>query len=253
VSEAPREPWWADYFDDHFAELYEPHLPPEATRAEVEAIMELLGLEPGARVLDLACGWGRHSVELARERMRVTGVDLAAPLLARGRRLADAAGVEVAWLRADARELPFAGEFDAVLSLFSSLGYFLSDAEDLRVLAAARSALRPDGLFLLETMHRDHVVRHYAERDWWHGPTGEPVWVEREFDALAGVSREWLRWLEAGEVREKYHELRVRTATEWASLLDAAGLEPAGWYGGWEAEELDADSERLIVVARPAE
>ncbi|HET7322133.1 MAG TPA: class I SAM-dependent methyltransferase, partial [Longimicrobiaceae bacterium] len=176
---------------------------------------------------------------------------LSAPLLDEARRRAGEAGVEVEWLCADMRTLPFREEFDAVLSLFSSLGYFKHEEDDLRALEAARAALKPDGLFLLETMHRDRVVSAYAERDWWEGANGEPVWVEREFDAVEGVSREWLRWLDDGKLREKYHEIRVRTATEWMNLLRQARLEPVGWYGGWEAEEFTAESERLIVVARP--
>jgi hypothetical protein len=95
------------------------------------------------------------------------------------------------------------------------------------------------------------VVRDYAEHDWWQGANGEPVWVEREFDPLLGVSREWLRWSEGGAVAEKYHEIRVRTATEWAALLARAGLDPLVWYGDWELAQLDFRSERLIAVAQP--
>lgn len=244
--------WWEGYFDQHFLELYQPFLTPEVSGAEAEAVAELLSLEPGARVLDVGCGWGRHSLLLAREGMEVTGVDLSPALLREARRRGEEEGIPVRWLQRDMRALGFDGEFDAALSLFSSLGYFRDPADDLRVLRGMRRALRSDGLLLMECMHRDHVVRHFAERDWWEGPGGDPVWVERQFDPVEGVSREWLRWSARGEIQEKYHEIRVRTATEWAGLLAAAGLQVVGWYGGWEADELSPDSERLIVVARPA-
>jgi 2-polyprenyl-3-methyl-5-hydroxy-6-metoxy-1,4-benzoquinol methylase len=245
--------WWEEYFDARFVDLYRPFLTPERTRNEVAAIREILPLPLGARLLDLACGWGRHSVELARAGFAVTGVDLSETLLGVARRRAAKAGVEVEWVRADMREIPWSGEFDAVLSLFSSLGYFLSDAEDLRVLRAAHRALRPGGFLLLETMHRDFVVADYADRDWWKAENGTLVWVERELDAVEGVSREWLRWRKGEETGEKFHALRIRSATEWDALLRQAGLTPLEWYGDWELAPFLHTSESLIVVARRGE
>ncbi len=245
--------WWSDYFDRQFVRIYRDFLTPERTAREVEGITEMLDLPAGARVLDLACGWGRHSIELARAGFRVTGLDLSETLLARARRRAAATGVEVEWVRADMREIGRAGEFDAVLSLYSSLGYFLSDEEDLRVLRAAREALRPGGWLLLETMHRDHVVGDYAERDWWETGDGATVWVERELDAVEGVSREWLRWRKGEESGEKFHALRVRNATEWDALLRAAGFRPVDWYGDWELAPFVHTSADLIVAARRAD
>ncbi|MFL5538605.1 MAG: class I SAM-dependent methyltransferase [Longimicrobiaceae bacterium] len=244
------EPWYEGYFDETFVSLYRDFLTPERTEREVAGLREMVALPPGGEVLDVACGWGRHSVSLARAGFKVTGLDLSETLLARGRKRAAAAGVEVGFVRGDMREIPWRGRFDAVLSLYSSLGYFLSDDEDLRVLRGAREALRPDGAFVLETMHRDHIVGDYAARDWWESDDGTTVWVEREFDAVEGVSREWLRWSKGGKSGEKYHELRIRTATEWDRLLRAAGLVPVDWYGDWELAPFIHTSEDLIVVCR---
>lgn len=250
MSEPADEPWWTEYFDRDFVHLYRPFLTPERTRTEVAGIVEMLGLPSDARVLDLACGWGRHSVALARSGFAVTGLDLSETLLGIARRRAERAGVAVEWVRGDMRELPWRAEFDAVVSLFSSLGYFVSDEEDLRVLRAAHDALRPGGFFLLETMHRDHVVGDYADRDWWEADDGALVWVEREFDAVEGVSREWLRWRRGDRSGEKFHELRVRTATEWDGLLREAGLQPVEWYGDWGLAPFTHTSVDLIVVCR---
>jgi cyclopropane fatty-acyl-phospholipid synthase-like methyltransferase len=242
--------WWDGYFDDAFVEIYRDFLTPQRTRREIEGIREMLPLEPGAAVLDLACGWGRHSVELAREGFQVTGLDFSRTLLARAGKRAQAAGVEVELVHADMREIPWTERFDAVCSFYSSLGYFLSDEEDLRVLRGVRSALRRGGVFVMETMHRDHVMGGYAERDWWTTDSGAIVWVEREFDAVEGVSREWTRWSKGGKSGEKFHEMQLRTATEWDRLLRMAGLVPVDWYGDWGLAPFTHKSEDLIVVCR---
>ena len=246
----PDDAWWGGYFDEVFVEIYRDFLTPERTEREIEGLREMVSLPPDARVLDVACGWGRHSIALARAGFAVTGLDLSETLLKRARRRAEAAGVGVEWVRGDMRELPWTDRFDAVLSLYSSLGYFLSDEEDLRVLRAARNALRPGGFFVLETMHRDHAVGGYAERDWWETEGGATVWVEREFDAVEGISREWTRWSKAGKTGEKYHELRIRSATEWDRLLREAGLVPVDWWGDWELAPFVHTSPDLIVIAR---
>jgi SAM-dependent methyltransferase len=240
--------WWKTYFDADFHRLYRPLLPPEETEEAVQAVLELTGLSAGMRVLDLACGWGRHAVELAAAGLQVAALDRALPLLRLGS--AGPGGDRVAWVCGDLREIPLAPSFDAVVCLFSSLGYFGSDAEDLRVLEEVRRLLATEGVFVLETVHRDGVVRDYVERDWWEGEDGETVFVDREFDVIQGVTREWLRWTRPdGATGEKFHSARIRSASEWKDLLLRAELEPIAWYGGWDGGPFDHTSERLIVVA----
>jgi SAM-dependent methyltransferase len=241
-------PWWDAYFDADFAEIYGALLGDDESAEEAAAAAGILALEPGDAVLDLACGWGRHAIPLARGGCRVVGLDRSAHLLAR----AAAEGAPARWVRGDVRHLPFGSRFRAVLSLFSSLGYFPDEADDLRALREVRRVLLPDGLFLLETMHRDLVAREFVERDWWEMEDGRTVWVEREFDPVAGISHEALRWRTAHDsVGEKRHSIRVRAASEWDALLRRAGLTPLAWYGSWEMEPFSVSSERLIVVAEP--
>jgi SAM-dependent methyltransferase len=243
--------WWTTYFDDVFLRIYRPLLGDQRTAAEIDAVQELLPRPACERILDVGCGWGRHSVPLAQHGYQVTGVDLSDFLLGVGRREADRAGVQVRWVQGDMRALPFQAEFDAAISLFSSLGYFGGDEGDERVLRGIHAALKPGGLLLVDSMHRDVIAREFAERDWWETPEGDLVWVEREFDAVAGISHDLLRWRAAdGSSGEKMHHVRVRTASEWKNLLERCGFKPVEWFGGWDLDAFDHTSRRLLVLAR---
>jgi len=242
--------WWLNYFDETFFQLHEDLFPEEDSRREVAAILDLLGLHDGARVLDLPCGWGRHTLLLPEAGQVAFGADLSLDLLRRAADSARAAGLPNRFAAADVRYLPFRSEtFDAVLNLFTSLGLFLDDREDIHALAEARRVLRPGGKFLLESMHRDDVVANYAERDRWTLPNGIEVRVRRRFDPVTGISYEKLRWRRGEEHGEKRHALKLRTATEIDGLLRAAGFTEIEYYGDWTGEPLRHDSPRVIAIA----
>jgi ubiquinone/menaquinone biosynthesis C-methylase UbiE len=265
--------WWRTYFDDAYFELHDPLFDEARSRREVAGMRELLGLREGARVLDAPCGWGRHARLLAQGGCVVFGADVSPGLLRRaqvtpagddavppGTPHTDAtpAGEDdrpapppPAYVAADIRSLPYAdSSFDAVINVFTSLGLFLSDDEDLRALREARRVLHPGGRLLLESMHRDDVIRAYAERDRWTLPDGTEVRVRRRFDAVTGISHERLRWRRGDEEGRKAHALRLRTATELDSLLRAAGFRDIDYFGGWEGSPFGWRDESLLAVAR---
>lgn len=252
-----RTPWWRTYFDDRYFEMHDPLFTEERSRREVAGMRELLGLPVGARVLDAPCGWGRHAGLLAEAGWHVTGADLSRDLLRRAR--SAHVGLPVrsggfdppAYAAADIRFLPFAdASFDAVLNVFTSLGLFLSDDEDLGALREARRVLRPGGALLLESMHRDDVVASYAERDRWSLPDGTDIRVRRRFDPVSGISRERLRWRRGEETGRKQHALKLRTATEIDRLLRAAGFDDIVYAGDWDGSPFHHTSDSLIAVAR---
>jgi SAM-dependent methyltransferase len=235
--------WWRDYFGADFFALHIDLFPEELSRREVAGMLELLELPVGARILDVPCGWGRHTVLLAEQGYEVVGSDLSYELLARAH-----AGPRYA--AADVRAQPFASaSFDAVINVFTSLGLFLDDAEDLRALREAYRLLKPGGRFLLESMHRDDVIADYAERDRWVLPDGTEVRVRRRFDAVRGISHERLQWRKGDQRGRKQHALRLRTATDVAALLEAAGFKDVEYFGDWNGRPFRHRDSSLIAVA----
>ncbi len=282
VAEKPREqprpaaadrpaesPWWPTFFDAAFLHLWPPSPTSEREPAEVESLVALLGLPPEGRVLDLACGYGRIAVPLARRGFQVTGLDLSEPLLAVARERAAQAGVTVEWRRADMRDPPaeWYGRFDAVISIWNSFGYFADDRENQRVLASAARALKSGGRLLIDVSNRDRVVSAYRARD-WEERDGLVLLQARTFDPVRGRNRTALTWYEEGQRRQVAGQsgttpptiraalagqidftVRLYTPTELTRMVAAAGLRPVACCGDWTGAELTRDGWHIILTA----
>lgn len=247
MSEAP---WYQTFFGEDYLRIYT-FLTPERTEREVEGIVKLLGLTGGEAILDLCCGHGRHSVALAKRGFQMTGQDLSAMFLQHAQAAAEAQGVAVRWIQSDMRQVPFEGEFDAVLNIFTAFGYFEKEEEDRQVLQQVYKALKPGGLFLLEMLHREFLMRNFAPGQIDRHADGIIVLEEREFDLLTSRANVLVTMLlPDGQRREYRHSARVYTLTELARLLTLAGLHIQAYYGGLDVSALSMDSRRLVVVAR---
>jgi SAM-dependent methyltransferase len=246
-----RDPdWFERFFGPDYFEIYHGFFPAERTAAEVEGLVALLGLPAGARVLDLACGHGRHAVPLAERGFLVTGFDLSAECLARAQADAASRGVEVRWVRGDMRALPFDGEFDAVINVFTAFGYFADEEEDAETLRGVRRALVPGGRFLLETLHRDALPARFQPHLEYTTSHGARVVRDYVWDLARDVIEDRVALVRTDGTRAEYAtRLRMRTLREWLELLRRAGLEPIGWNGGLTGGPLQLDSRRLVLIS----
>jgi SAM-dependent methyltransferase len=221
----------------------------QRTGAQVEFAARALRLAPGAAVLDVGCGVGRHALELARRGYHVTGLDLSPTLLGIATERAQRAEIDVTWIKADMRAIPFTETFDAALNLFSSWGYFESDVEDLRVLRAVAGALKPGGRLLLEVSHQPWIARHF-EPFGWHEAGGVVVLEQRSLNLMSGrLASEITVIYPDGHRRTWPYDLRLYTAAEVTNMLAEAGMTVVEAYGGYDGAPLGLDSSRLIVVA----
>ncbi len=239
---------WDAFFGDFYLRAYADD--ERDAQAEVDALAaaRLAGVEPGADVVDVPCGFGRHTLALARAGFRVVGVDRAQPLLDEARRRAGGAR----WpklTRADYRELPFAeASFDAAFNLFTSLGY-LGDDEDVKVLAAIRRVLRPGAKLVIEMNHRDRLIEVWSETDWRLMGEGRLLLEQRTFDPLTGVAQSTQTLIDGrGERETRTFSVRVYTATDLLRMLERAGYSDAKPYGSLEGEPFTT-STRLVMVA----
>ena len=243
------QPWYKTFFGEDYLRMYD-FLTPERTGREVEGIVGLLGLPEGSSILDLCCGHGRHSVELAKRGYRVTGQDLSEVFLGHARAAAAGEGVDVRWIEGDMRSIPFEGEFDAVINMFTAFGYLESEEEDQEVLRQVHKAIKPGGVFLLEIMQREWLMRHFAPSDVMRHADGLIVLEERDFDLLTSRCNVRVTMLfPDGQRRESGHAARTYTLTDLVRMMSLAGLHVEAYYGGLDGSTLSLDSRRLVVLA----
>jgi len=249
--------WYEEFFGEDYVRF---HLRggewlEERTGPQCDFVVSALELQPGARVLDLCCGQGRHSVELAQRGYNVTGFDLSEYLLGLARTKAEKLGVEVEFVRGDMRELPWQSEFDAVVNLWTAFGYLESDEEDERVLRSVGAALRPGGQFLVDHHNRERTTPWLGggRKDWWEGD-GHIVLEEDEWDVLRSrITMTRTIIAPDGGRRQTGFVLRIYSHSEWLGMLARSGLEWVRAYGDFDGSEYDETSPRMIVVARKPE
>ena len=243
--------WYDGFFEGDWLDAIALRAPAERTQQQVEFLLEKLALAPGARVLDLACGHGRIALELARRGHRVTGLDLSPRSLELARAAAEREGLAIDWLHADMREIPTGREFDAVVNVYTSFGYFDADDENQRVLDAVARALAPGGRFLIDVVNLLSLARRYRDTMWEELDDGVLFLQDHRFDFLAGRNRaRWTFVRPDGTRSELVHSIRGYTPHELAAMLSRAGLDVAGAWGGFDGSELSFDGWRLILLAR---
>ena len=245
--------WFEEFFDAEYLRFAIDRFDDEATAEEVDCLVSALGLRDGSRVLDLACGHGRHSVELARRGCRVTGVDLSEPSLELAAARAAEAGVEVRFEHGDMRRIGFEGEFDAVVNMFTAFGYFAEESDNRLVLERVAAALVPGGGFLMEVANPVAVFSRFEARGWHTLSDGTVMLEERRYDAARGRFETCWTFVRGGERRERRFSHRAYTAPELTALTAAAGLRVAALWGGLDQSELEMASRRIVVLARRPE
>jgi SAM-dependent methyltransferase len=242
--------WWEKFFDEYYPEVYA-NLEALTSR-EADGVVRILGVKTGKSILDLCCGYGRHSLELARRGFKVTGYDLSSCFLKRAIKTAESLKLKVKFVQGDMREIPFKSKFDAVINMFTSFGYFQSERENLQVLKGVSKVLKPKGSFLLDIINREFILRNFQRRRWVQK---KDFWMLEDslFDPFTS-RQETTRTLifENQPKKEYFFSLRLYTLTEIILSLKKAGFLTEQVFGDFELNEYSIDSPRMILLAKKA-
>lgn len=244
-----------NFFGATFLDVLTGHISPDQTSSEVDYIEESLGLAGPSTLLDVGCGGGRHSIELARRGHRVTAVEASAEAIKRARSAANEAGVEVDFVHGSNLALESLGRildgtFDGAISWQTSLGIYRDAGGDIATLQHVSNLLRVGAKFVLETTSLPWLIRNFVSQD-WRETGGALVFERRTMDLVAQVIRTEASVLVGGRLLDRLTlELRMYTCVEILSMLEAAGLTVTSAEGSMAGEPYNLSSRRLLVNAQ---
>ena len=225
----------------------------DRTGAEVDRALAMLGARGGERVLDMACGTGRHSHELARRGFEVVGVDISPDLLAIAEADAEAESLNASFLAADLRELDFDQEFDLVLNLNDgAIGYFETDEENHRTFEVIAAALRPGGGNLLQLPNVLYAEAHLPQKTWIAGE-GMVELIDHRWDARTRYLEGSTMPILVGETFEGVSPIpfrqRLYSVEEMTEIYASVGMEFAGAFRGTGKPRPPKDSQFEVFFA----
>lgn len=250
--------WWQEISVDAHLQSLQRHADREVTLEEVNFIEANIPLTLGSKILDLACGEGRHSAELSQRGYKVYGLDYTLQLL----NIALAKEGNAQFVNGNMLEIPFRDDcFDAVLSMWQSLGYFKSEIENDRVFSEISRVLVPQGTIILQVNNPIYTIANLLSKEGVaeagklvarrNEMSGENIIIKTEsFDpsTFRYESRRKLNF--EPEEAEVIHDMRYFSLPELFSKLTANDLDPVNCYGSIRGEPYGFSSEQIVLIAR---
>jgi len=238
-----------NFFSEESPYLKHPLLTAKRTAGEIDFLLSQLGLSPGARLLDVGCGPGRHSIELARRGYRVVGIDPAPAMIAAARACAAAAGVSPDFRQVSGESFLANQEFEAAICLFTTLGQISGESDNTRLVERVYDALCPGGTFVVEVPQRGPAVENLKPTERFGGE-GRYTLVTRRFDAGDNSVTEIFDVVSPEATRRYVLRYRLYSQGELTALLIGAGFTILATYADYQGAPLQPDSPTMLLVAR---
>jgi SAM-dependent methyltransferase len=225
----------------------------EQTREEVQFVTKALNCPKDSKILDLCCGYGRHSCLLAESGgFEVTGLDLSDDYLTIAKNRYSARNLT--FMKGDMRKIPFENHFDAVINLFTSFGYFESDEENEIVIQQVSKALRVEGLFLMDYENKFYFVYNDVfQKESDRQKVGDDAFylLESGYDAVNEREVFKATFIEQGKVkRSSGYNIRLYSYPELSKMLFRNGFEILKVWGDFQGSPYSVKSRRLITLSK---
>jgi SAM-dependent methyltransferase len=223
----------------------------ERTKTEVDGVLRLLKIPQGSKILDCPCGYGRHSVELASQGFVVTGIDNNSVHLQRAIQTHKLHQGKLDFRIGNMLDLNFNSNFDAVINMFYSFGFFETDEENEAVLSNFYKSLKPSGKFLMHTdVNIPRILNgKYREDETRDLSTGGTLRIIDKYNLeTKRIDGSWIIEKD-GKIQQKDYSVRVYTKEEFEEMCIKAGFSSVITYSNWNGDAYSKDSEDMIVIA----
>ncbi|KKP86031.1 hypothetical protein A3B84_01645 [Candidatus Nomurabacteria bacterium RIFCSPHIGHO2_02_FULL_35_13] len=225
----------------------------QRTFAETEGIIRLLDLKGEERILDVPSGYGRHSIALAKKGFNVTGIELNAIHLNEAIRNAETAQVTPNFVKGNMIDISHKEEFDAVINVFYSFGFFETDEENKRVLENFFNVLKKGGKLLFHTdVNVPRILAgKYKEDETRNLASGDILRIIDKYNLTdKRVHGTWIIKNKDGKEEKKYYSVRIYTREEFIDLCKQVGFTSFEVYSDWNKTPYSEDSEDMIIIAK---
>ena len=244
-------PWYENFFDEWYLRYWIQPITQERTSREVDAIIRFMELTPQSRILDLCCGQGRHSLELARRGYKVTGFDLSDTLLTESKQRAEQEGLTVDFVKGDMRNLPYKAEFDGVFNFYTAFGYFEHDQENQSVIDAVSKVLKPGGRFLLDYPCLEGRMPNWKTQEYFEYEDGTIMLHEMIHDTFNQTIKNNVLYITKDNERHRTgFTLRHYYGRELQTCLKKANLTPISTYANTEGDPLTNRDTRVLLLSQ---
>lgn len=263
MSAKPKKESWETLFDEKYLNTYIDTVTPELTAQQIPFLLEQLQIKKGDEILDLACGYGRHTIELARRGYKATGFDFSKHFIALAKKEAREQNVSADFIQGDMRSLPFVNQFDVIINMFTSFGYFDDENDNARVLGQVSRALRPDGKFLIDLNNPMFTLAPMIRDGKLDKKTGlltrvltvklsNGLTVSNKFDFNPETMRWTINrtWEEEGKRKRYQMPIRLFHLPELKHLMEENALRVERVWGNFQGIPYGFETPRMIVLAK---
>jgi len=240
--------WFEEWFEsDEYSTVYK-HRNNEEAEILISFILSKINLSGDAKILDLGCGAGRHTLLLAKRGFQVTGIDQSAKLLSVAVDEAQKNGLHARFIKDDIRTVSFSEKFDVILNVFTSFGYFENDDDNFALFTNVEKHLSDEGVFVFDFLNAENVKRNlipFSEDE-----IGDIVVKQSRKIEGNKVIKE-IVLLQNGERKNYRESVRLYSKTDLLGALNKNNLSVEMIFGSYDGEAFDEfSSPRLILLCK---
>jgi len=240
------EDWFSNWFDENYLKYNLITQSEVLTKKQVDFIIDVLSLKENHRILDLGCGIGRHLVEFGKRGIKGVGIDFNKQFINIAKKNKQK-NKDIKFINIDLRKINFIDEFDAAISIWTSFGYF-KDEENIDLLKKVNRSLKEGGKLLIDIENINYLINNLP-KERWENNMGVYILERNELNLKSSRVKTIKILIKNNKKYEYIRDYRIYTLVEIKNYLENSGFKVITFYGGYEKEELNLFSKRLIIIS----